>query len=137
MSYSSELCLNDMHIANLSALMPRPEQLQLHCNYPREYDGAMDVFTSSRVKSALDGSKPLHGLTQDYTLNGHWYTLMLSFDEKVLYYFEAFGSELSERSHIAKNLIRYCGDDWSVVSLECAFQTCASACGLWLMEAKR
>eukprot|EP00966_Prymnesium_polylepis_P092894 2150225-Prymnesium_polylepis.1 len=29
---------------------------------------------------------------------------MLSFDEKVLYYFEAFGSELSERSHIAKAL---------------------------------
>eukprot|EP00966_Prymnesium_polylepis_P306204 7075805-Prymnesium_polylepis.1 len=29
----------------------------------------MDVFKSSRVKSALDGSKPLQGLTQDYTLN--------------------------------------------------------------------
>ena len=136
MSYHSEQILNDMHVANLSALMPRPERRVLYVNYPRDFAGAATVFASKRVRSALDGSKPLDGLTQDYQLNGHWYTLMLAFDEEVTYYFEAFGGALGARSHIAKEMIRCCGSDWAVVSLECAFQTCASACGLWLMEAK-
>ena len=98
---------------------------------------ATKVFNSKRVQAAIDGSKPLNGLTQDYTHQGHWYTLMLSFDESVVYYFEAFGGALYEHSLITKNVQRFCGFAWSVVSVECAFQTCVSACGLWLMEAKR
>ena len=137
MARNSELVLNDLHIANLTALMPRPERRQLQANYPRDYQHAADVFKTKSFRSMLDGTRSLDGAVQDYAKAGHWYTLMLSFGEKVVYFFEAFGSKLSASSRITNEMVRHLGSEWRMISLECDFQTCVSACGLWVMEAKR
>ena len=129
-------CLNDLNVANLNALAPRPSTCTLRVNYPR--DGATEVakvFRGRRVAQALDGTKPLDALAVDYQQGGHWYTLKLSFPERLVYYFEAFGSyPLGPRSAVTKAMNRECGKDWRTLPIDCRFQTCASACGLWVVQ---
>ena len=69
------------------------------------------VLTSQTVRRALTNSlaSPLAALVQNYVSEAHWRKLILCFFEKVLYYFEPFGTRLRAGHAIIKAFDRELG----------------------------
>ena len=73
-------------------------------------------------------------MVQNYVAEVHWRKLIVCFFEKVLYYFEPYGSRLRAGHTIIKAFdreLRALNDGWQFKSIEVKVQTDGCSCGPW------
>ena len=71
---------------------------------------------------------------QSFVKELHWHKLIFSFEEKVLYYWEPYGSRLRASSPFMtafETHVASLGQGWRFVSIEVKFQTDGWNCGVW------
>jgi hypothetical protein len=64
----------------------------------------------------------------------HWRKLIISFQDKVVWYVEPFGSRLRAGHAIIKSFDETLGaiaDDWCFLSIEVRMQSDGCSCGIW------
>ena len=102
------------------------------------------LFNSRLVKRALTGEldSPLGAIDQNYVAEAHWRKLVVCFYEKVVYYFEPYGSPMRAGHRVRKAFDDSLGalaDGWEFRSVEVKLQTdgCSCSCGVWVLVVSR
>ena len=127
--------LNDAHINGITSLSALPTAHRIRFNAARGAN-VETVLTSKTFMRALTNSlaTPLAALVQNYVSELHWRKLIPCFFEKVLYYYEPYGSRLRAGHAIIRAYDRELGaldDGWQFKSIEVKVQTDSCSCGPW------
>eukprot|EP00966_Prymnesium_polylepis_P321054 7377371-Prymnesium_polylepis.1 len=129
------------YINGVTALSALPTAHRIKFNLARG-SNVETVLTSQTVRRALTNSlaSPLAALVQNYVSEAHWRKLILCFIEKVLYYFEPFGTRLRAGHAIIKAFDGELGvlnDGWVLKLIEVKVQTDGHSCGPWDLTVDR
>jgi hypothetical protein len=122
--------LNDSHMAAGAALMEKPAGCAVKHRYPCDAATAARLFDGKAVGRALRRTGR-HAIVQSYCAGAHWRKLVISFDEKVLYYAEGGGGELPNGAILSafKRVLARFG--WRCSPVRLRLQHDGHSCGDW------
>ena len=146
--------LNDCHVGAADALMEQPSSRTVRFMYPRgrrperTVGSSLGCFETQAVQRALEGEAdrelkvPINALVQSFVSHTHWHKLIVSFEERVVYYSEPYGGALSSwdfGKHIEHAFAGTLGtlDGWRLKSIEVKLQTDGCNCGVWSLVVDR
>jgi len=94
------------------------------------------LLSMRTFRQALANSlaSPLAAIVQNYVSEAHWRKLIASINEKVLYYFEPYGTRIRAGHAISEAFnseLDALHDGWQFKSIEVKLQTDGSSCGPW------
>ena len=133
--------LNDAQIGNYLAMLQLPATCSIYICWPSSIEMAMERLssgTSRKLQRALAAQKarqPMRyeAIIQDYVLRCHWFKVIVSLREKIVYCWEPYGSSRasSQVSSAFRDTFEPLEDGWSLVPIAVKFQTDAWNCGVW------
>ena len=77
-------------------------------------------------------------MVQNYVAIGHWYKIIMCIHEKVVYFFEPFGSRMRNDDPIAvafQHHLHAIDEQWRMLCIAVKVQTDAVSCGIWQLVA--